>query len=220
MAIVLVSGGLDSCVTAAIANEHYRLAFVHVNYGQITETRELKAFLDIADYYGVFERLIADIAYLRKIGGSSLTDPRLSIPQNGVRSDDIPNTYVPFRNTHLIAVAVSWAEVIRAERIFIGANEMDSSGYPDCRQRYFEVYNRLIKEGTRGEGEIEIITPLINLKKGEIVKKGIQLKAPLHLTWSCYLAEDIACGRCDSCILRLEGFRSAGATDPIPYRSY
>ncbi len=220
IAIVLVSGGLDSCVTAAIANEYYRPAFVHVNYGQSTERREFKAFSDIADHYGVSDRLIADISYLRQVGGSSLTDPSLSIPQNGVRSEGIPNTYVPFRNTHLIAIAVSWAEVIRAERIFMGATEVDSSGYPDCRQRYFEVYNSLIKEGTRGRGDIEIVTPLINLGKGEIVRKGIQLKAPLHLTWSCYLAEDIACGRCDSCRLRLEGFRSAGTTDPIQYRSY
>ena len=219
LAIVLISGGLDSCVTAAIANEGYRLAFLHVNYGQRTEKRELKSFSDIADYYRISNRLITDISYLKHIGGSSLTDPSRQVPKGSPKSGEIPNTYVPFRNTHLIAIAVSWAEVIGAKKIFIGATEVDSSGYPDCRKRYFEAYNRLVREGTKPETEIEIVTPLINLEKGEIVKKGVQLKAPLQLTWSCYVSEDIACGRCQSCILRLEGFRSAGVPDPIPYRS-
>lgn len=219
LAIVLISGGLDSCVTAAIANEGYRLAFLHVNYGQRTEKRELKSFSDIADYYRISNRLITDISYLKHIGGSSLTDPSRQVPKGSPKSGEIPNTYVPFRNTHLIAIAVSWAEVIGAKKIFIGATEVDSSGYPDCRKRYFEAYNRLVREGTKPETEIEIVTPLINLEKGEIVKKGVQLKAPLQLTWSCYVSEDIACGRCQSCILRLEGFRSAGVVDPIPYRS-
>jgi len=219
LAIVLISGGLDSCVTAAIANEGYRLAFLHVNYGQRTEKRELKSFSDIADYYRISNRLITDISYLKHIGGSSLTDPSRQVPKGSPKSGEIPNTYVPFRNTHLIAIAVSWAEVIGAKKIFIGATEVDSSGYPDCRKRYFEAYNRLVREGTKPETEIEIVTPLINLEKGEIIKKGVQLKAPLQLTWSCYVSEDIACGRCQSCILRLEGFRSAGVVDPIPYRS-
>ena len=219
LAIVLISGGLDSCVTAAIANEGYRLAFLHVNYGQRTEKRELKSFSDIADYYRISNRLITDISYLKHIGGSSLTDPSRQVPKGSPKSGEIPNTYVPFRNTHLIAIAVSWAEVIGAKKIFIGATEVDSSGYPDCRKRYFEAYNRLVREGTKPETEIEIVTPLIRLEKGEIVKKGVQLKAPLQLTWSCYVSEDIACGRCQSCILRLEGFRSAGIPDPIPYRS-
>lgn len=219
LAIVLISGGLDSCVTAAIANEGYRLAFLHVNYGQRTEKRELKSFSDIADYYRISNRLITDISYLKHIGGSSLTDPSRQVPKGSPKSGEIPNTYVPFRNTHLIAIAVSWAEVIGAKKIFIGATEVDSSGYPDCRKRYFEAYNRLVREGTKPETEIEIVTPLISLKKGEIIKKGVQLKAPLQLTWSCYVSEDIACGRCQSCILRLEGFRSAGVVDPIPYRS-
>jgi len=219
LAIVLISGGLDSCVTAAIANEGYRLAFLHVNYGQRTEKRELKSFSDIADYYRISNRLITDISYLKHIGGSSLTDPSRQVPKGSPKSGEIPNTYVPFRNTHLIAIAVSWAEVIGAKKIFIGATEVDSSGYPDCRKRYFEAYNRLVREGTKPETEIEIVTPLINLEKGEIVKKGVQLKAPLQLTWSCYVSEDIACGRCQSCILRLEGFRSVGIPDPIPYRS-
>jgi len=193
---------------------------LHVNYGQRTEKRELKAFSDIADYYRISSRLITDISYLKHIRGSSLTDPSREIPKGSLKSGEIPNTYVPFRNTHLVAIAVSWAEVIGAKKIFIGATEVDSSGYPDCRKRYFEAYNRLIREGTKPETEIEIVTPLINLKKGEIVKKGVQLKAPLHLTWSCYVSEDISCGRCQSCILRLEGFKFAGVVDPIPYRSY
>ncbi len=220
LAIVLISGGLDSCVAAAIANEDYRLAFLHVNYGQLTEERELKAFSDIADYYGVSDRMVANISYLKHIGGSSLTDPHLPILEAGIKPSEIPTTYVPFRNTHLIAIAVSWAEVIGAKRIFIGATEVDSSGYPDCRKGYFEAYNRLIREGTKPETEIEIVTPLIDLKKREIVKKGIKLKAPFHLTWSCYVSEDIACGKCSSCLLRLEGFRSAGVLDPIPYQPY
>ncbi len=162
--------------------------------------------------------MIADISYLKHIGGSSLTDHSRQVPKGSPKSGETPNTYVPFRNTHLIAIAVSWAEVIGAKKIFIGATEMHSSGYPDCRKRYFEACNRLIREGTKPETQIKIVTPLIKLKKRGIVKKGIQLKAPLHLTWSCYVSEDIACGSCQSCILRLEGFRSAGAIDPIPYR--
>jgi len=218
LAIVLVSGGLDSCVTAAVASKDYELAFLHVNYGQRTEARELRAFKEIADFYGVSKRFIASIDYLKKIGGSSLIDKDLKIPDYREKIEGIPSTYVPFRNTHLIAIAVSWAEVICAKKIFIGAMEEDSSGYPDCREVYFRAYNQLIDLGTRPETRIEIETPIIHLKKWEVVKLGAELGAPLHLTWSCYRSEDIACGRCESCILRLKAFRKAGIKDPITYQ--
>jgi len=218
LAIVLVSGGLDSCVTAAVASKDYELAFLHVNYGQRTEARELRAFKEIADFYGVSKRFIASIDYLKKIGGSSLIDKDLKIPDYRDKIEGIPSTYVPFRNTHLIAIAVSWAEVICAKKIFIGAMEEDSSGYPDCREVYFRAYNQLIDLGTRPETRIEIETPIIHLKKWEVVKLGAELGAPFHLTWSCYRSEDIACGRCESCILRLKAFRKAGIKDPIAYQ--
>ncbi len=218
-AVCLVSGGLDSCVTAAIAlSECDRAAFLHVNYGQRTERRELKAFEDIANYYNIKERLVVSLDYLSKIGGSALTDKSIKVPENELSDSCVPVTYVPFRNTHIIAIAVSWAEVIGAGRIYIGATEVDSSGYPDCRQSYYEAYNRLIEEGTRPETRIKIHTPLIRMTKRQVVEKGASLGAPFHLTWSCYQNEDKACGVCDSCLLRLKGFKEAGMEDPIPYQ--
>lgn len=215
LAIVLVSGGLDSCVTAAVANKDYEPAFLHVNYGQRTEARELRAFKEIADFYNVSKRLIVSVDYLKEIGGSSLINKNLPVPDYKDERMGIPSTYVPFRNTHLIAIAVSWAEVISAKKIFIGAMEEDSSGYPDCREAYFKAYNRLIELGTRPETKIEIETPIIHLKKWEVVKLGAELGAPFQLTWSCYRSEDIACGRCESCILRIKAFKEAGIRDPI-----
>ena len=220
IAVCLVSGGLDSCVSAAIAAQECDLAFLHVNYGQRTEERELRAFGEIARFYNVTRILTADLTYLSRIGGSALTDPTIEVPEDALdESGQIPVTYVPFRNTHIIAVAVSWAEVIGAERIYIGATEVDSSGYPDCRESYFKAYNRLIEEGTRPETKIEIVTPLLKMDKAQVVKTGLELGAPLHLTWSCYKNSELACGRCDSCLLRLRGFKRAGVEDPIPYES-
>ena len=219
LAICLVSGGLDSCVSAAIANEKCRLAFLHVNYGQRTEKREEKAFQEIANHYGVKKVLNVSIEYLTKIGGSALTDNTLNVPKDSLSEQGIPITYVPFRNTHLLSIAVSWGEVIGARYIYIGATEVDSSGYPDCRKSYFKAFNKLIKEGTKPETKIEVVAPLVDMGKAEVVKKGIELNAPLHLTWSCYENEDVACGRCDSCLLRLKGFKEAGIKDPIPYES-
>ncbi len=218
IAVCLVSGGLDSCVAAAMAAEKFELAFLHVNYGQRTQERELRAFDEIADFYDVAHRLVTDITYLKQIGGSALTDNTIAVPENSLGSPGIPVTYVPFRNTHIIAIAVSWAEVIGAESIYIGATEVDSSGYPDCTRSYFQAYNRLIEEGTRPETEIEIVTPLISMGKAEVVRKGMELAAPLHLTWSCYSEQDEACGRCESCLLRLKGFREAGMEDPVAYQ--
>jgi 7-cyano-7-deazaguanine synthase len=194
------------------------MAFLHVNYGQRTARRELKSFRDIADYYKVKRRLMADCSYLKKIGGSSLLDRSIPIEkQSALNTGTIPSTYVPFRNTHLIAIATSWAETIKAQAIFIGAVEQDSSGYPDCRKGYFTLFQKLIEKGTRPETHISLKTPVITMKKSALIKKGLALKAPLHLTWSCYQKSRRACGVCESCRLRLRGFHQAGVEDPIPY---
>lgn len=218
LSIVLASGGMDSCVTTAIAaRESDEIAMLHVSYGQRTEAREYKAFSDIADFYGVTKRLTASLDYLTKIGGSSLTERAIEVSRANLVSTEIPTSYVPFRNAHLLSIATSWAEVIGAERIYIGAVAEDSSGYPDCRPRYYEAFNRLIVIGTKPETRIEIITPVITMRKSEIIQRGIELNAPLQLTWSCYKAEEQACGECDSCALRLRGFQEAGVRDPISY---
>jgi 7-cyano-7-deazaguanine synthase len=217
-AIVLISGGMDSALTAAFAFRKYKLAFLHVNYGQKTEKRELKAFNDIADFYDVKNKLIVDIGYLKDIGGSSLTDNKIKISKANFKSKEIPSSYVPFRNANILAIATSWAEVIEAEKIFIGAVEEDSSGYPDCRKKFFESYNKMINLGTKPGTKIKIVTPIIGFNKMEIVLKSLELNSPLHLTWSCYKNNDIACGVCDSCALRLRGFQLAGKKDPVSYK--
>src|SRR5215471_2719586 len=218
LAICLVSGGMDSCVTAAIARaENADVALLHVSYGQRTEARERRAFSDLADYFGIKQRMIASIGYLKTIGGSSLTDTNIEVTEANLAAREIPTSYVPFRNTHLLAIATSWAEVTGAGRIYIGAVAEDSSGYPDCRPEFYEAFQETINAGTRPETEIEIATPIINLRKADIIRRGLELKAPLELTWSCYRSEDIACGRCDSCALRRRAFAEAGIADPIPY---
>ncbi len=223
-AVVLLSGGMDSCVTTAIAEQTHRLALVHASYGQRTEGRERRAFEEIADFYSVRERLVVRLTHFAQIGGSALTDLRIPVPERelpaaGERSNSIPVTYVPFRNAHFLSVAVSWAEVIGASSIFIGAVAEDSSGYPDCRPEYYRVFAELVRAGTRPETRIEIVTPVIEMRKSEIVRRGIELGTPLHLTWSCYQFEDAACGACDSCQLRLRAFAEAGHADRIPYRA-
>jgi len=215
-AVVLLSGGMDSCVCAALAARDFDAAAVHVSYGQRTEERERQAFLAICDRLGIRQRLVVRNEALRPIGGSALTDASIAVPESHAIGTDIPVTYVPFRNAHLLSVAVSWAEVLGAGKIYIGAVEQDSSGYPDCRPAYYQAFNEVIRQGTK-EGSIEITTPLIALRKHEIVRLGLELGAPLDLTWSCYSREDQACGVCDSCVLRLRAFQEAGATDPIPY---
>lgn len=217
-AIILVSGGMDSCVTTAVAaRENEEIAFLHISYGQRTEKRERKAFNDISDFYGIKKRLDISIEYLAKIGGSSLTDENIVVTEADLGSKEIPTSYVPFRNANMLSIAVSWAEVIGANAIYIGAVAEDSSGYPDCRPEFYEAFQQTINTGTKPDTHIEIRTPIIHLTKAEIVKKGIELEAPLHLTWSCYGREDIACGTCDSCVLRLRGFEQAGKRDPITY---
>jgi len=216
-AIVLASGGMDSCVTATLAAEEYKLAMLHVQYGQRTQLRELRAFNEIADHLNAEHRLVTNLDHLTKIGGSSLTDKKIKIEEADLQADHVPNTYVPFRNAHLLAIATSWAEVLGATRIFFGAVEEDSSGYPDCRSEFVDAYNRLIEQGTKPDTHIQIETPLIRLSKKEIVELGTKKDAPLHLTWSCYRGNNRACGHCDSCALRLRGFYQAGLTDPISY---
>jgi 7-cyano-7-deazaguanine synthase len=218
LAICLVSGGMDSCVTAAIAyEENEELAFLHVSYGQRTAQRERDAFENLADHYQVKRRLAVSIEYLKAIGGSSLTDNRIPVTEADLNSRQIPTSYVPFRNSHLLAIATSWAEVIRGDSIYIGAVAEDSSGYPDCRPEFYEAFQTVIDAGTRPETDIEIVTPVIFMRKAEIIKRGLELGAPLHLTWSCYQAQKAACGRCDSCALRLRAFAEAGVSDPIEY---
>jgi 7-cyano-7-deazaguanine synthase len=214
---------MDSCVTAAIARETHELALVHASYGQRTEHRELQAFTEIADFYSVRERLVVQLKHFAQIGGSALTDTSIAVPegQTGapVNGNEIPPTYVPFRNAHFLSVAVSWGEVIGATAIFIGAVAEDSSGYPDCRPEYYRVFQELVRVGTKPETQIEIVTPVIGMRKWQIIQKGMELKAPLDRTWSCYQSEDAACGVCDSCRLRLSAFAEAGIGDPIAYRA-
>lgn len=218
LAVCLVSGGMDSCVTAAIArDENDELAFLHVSYGQRTEKREREAFEAIADHFHVALRLVISFDHLALIGGSSLTDSQVPVSAPDLTRRAIPSSYVPFRNAHLLATGVSWGEVINASAIYIGAVAEDSSGYPDCRPEFYEAFQEAINVGTKPETRIVIKTPVIGMRKSEIVRTGLDLGAPLHLTWSCYQQPDRACGNCDSCALRLRAFREAGATDPIPY---
>ncbi len=217
-AIVLLSGGMDSCVTAAIARTTHDVAFLHAGYGQRTAARERRAFDEIADFYKVSQRLVVQLDHLGKIGGSALTDNRIAVPETAPAGGEIPATYVPFRNAHFLSVAVSWAEVIGATAIYIGAVAEDSSGYPDCRPEYYRVFQELIRVGTKPETRIDLLTPVIAMRKSEIIRRGIELGAPLHLTWSCYQNGDVACGVCDSCRLRLRAFAEAGTPDPVAYR--
>lgn len=217
--VVLLSGGMDSCVCAALAARQGETAALHVSYGQRTEERERKSFLAICDRLGIRQRLLVRNDVFRAIGGSALTDPAIAVPEPGEHAAigaGIPVTYVPFRNAHFLAAAVSWAEVLGAAEVHIGAVEQDSSGYPDCRPEYYRAYNEVVRAGTR-EGRIRIVTPLIELRKAEIVRRGLEVGAPFDLTWSCYSREDQACGACESCLLRMRAFAAAGAPDPIPY---
>ncbi len=218
-AVVLASGGMDSCVTAAIAARSFDLAMLHLNYGQKTEERELKAFHGVADALGAADRLVISMEHLARIGGSSLTDARIPVSAADLSAEGIPSSYVPFRNANFLAAAVSWAEVLGAEAVYVGAVEEDSSGYPDCRRRFFDAFEAAVREGTKPTTAIRLLTPIIGRTKAEIVRLGLELGAPLHLTWSCYQREDRACGVCDSCALRLRGFQRAGVEDPIPYET-
>jgi 7-cyano-7-deazaguanine synthase len=219
-AVLCLSGGMDSCVCAALAARDYDLFAVHFSYGQRTEARELRSAQEVAQIVGIRELLHLKIDLFRRIGGSALTDHAIAVPAASADEaeigSEVPVTYVPFRNAHFLSAAVSWAEVLGAKKVFIGAVEQDSSGYPDCRPAYYDAFNQLIKTGTK-EGEIRVETPLIAMRKNEIVRLGVELGAPFHVSWSCYSGETEACGVCESCVLRLRAFREAGAVDPIPY---
>lgn len=217
-AVVLVSGGMDSCVTAGLAAVGREPAFLHVGYGQPAERKELACFRSLADHFGVTRRLEVRLDHMRAIGGSSLTDDGIPIPEADLSRKDIPPTYVPFRNGQLLGIGAAWAEVLEASTLYIGAVEEDSSGYPDCRREFFDRFEEALHAGMRPGTRLRIETPVIRMRKSEIVRKGLEIGAPLHLTWSCYREEDLACGRCDSCALRLRAFREAGVPDPLPYR--
>lgn len=219
-AIVLLSGGMDSAVCLAKTIEMgYTVSALHVNYGQRTEKKELTSFDNLCNHYGIESRLIVDISYLAAIGGSSLTDRRIEVTKANLTNKEIPNSYVPFRNANILAIATSWAEVIKAETIVIGAVDEDSSGYPDTRKDFFEAFENTIRTGTKHEFDIKILTPIIDLQKWEIAQEGQRLSVPFELTWSCYQSEEKACGECDSCGLRLRGFAKAGFADPIEYNA-
>ena len=219
LAVVCVSGGMDSAVTAALAAREHRLAFLHANYGQRTEAKELACFHALADHFGAERRLVVDFSALRQIGGSSLTDRAVPVREGEPVAGVVPSSYVPFRNAHLLAAAVSWGEVIGARAVFVGAVWEDSSGYPDCRPEFFRAFEEAVRLGTRPETSLRIVAPVISMSKAEIVRQGLALGVPFAETWSCYQAEETACGACESCRLRLRGFERAGATDPIPYRT-
>lgn len=219
LAVVCLSGGMDSCVTAAIAAQDHRLAALHARYGQRTEGKELACFHTLADHFAAEQRLVVDFPHLRAIGGSSLTDRALPVREGEPDPDRVPTSYVPFRNAHLLSAATAWAEVLGARAIYVGAVWEDSSGYPDCRPEFYEAFQEAIRRGTRPETDIRIVTPVIRMSKAEIVRRGLEVRAPFEKTWSCYQAEDEACGRCESCRLRQRAFAEAGARDPIPYGS-
>jgi 7-cyano-7-deazaguanine synthase len=219
-AVICLSGGMDSTVCAALARVgHKHVYFLHADYGQRTEETERQCFERLADHFGAEGRLVCELKYLGQIGGSSLTDPAIEISEADLDSVLIPSTYVPFRNAQILSAAVAWAEVLGARAVYIGAVEQDSSGYPDCRRVFYDAFERAVELGTRPETKVEIRTPLIDMKKSEIVKLGHSLHAPFELTWSCYKSSGRACGRCDSCALRLRAFREAGVKDPIKYET-
>ena len=218
LAVVCVSGGMDSAVTAALAAREHRLAFLHGNYGQRTEAKELACFHALADHFGAGSRLVVDFSDLRQIGGSSLTDAAIPVREGEPVDGVVPSSYVPFRNAHLLASAVSWGEVIGARAIFVGAVWEDSSGYPDCRPEFYRAFEQAVRLGTRPETRLRIETPVIRMSKAAIAREGTRLGVPFEHTWSCYQAEALACGVCESCHLRLRGFAEAGLVDPIAYR--
>ena len=219
LAVVLISGGMDSVVALGMTiKDGFEPAGLHLNYGQKTEKREEQAFQKICDFYGIRLQMVVPLPYFAQIGGSSLTDEKIPVSTSGIDSSTIPTSYVPFRNAHGLSIAASWAEVLGASRLVIGAVEEDSSGYPDCREIFYKAFGKAIDLGTKPETKMEIVTPVIHFSKAEIVRKGSELGVPFHLTWSCYQAEDLACGVCDSCRLRLTGFAQTGMEDPIPYK--
>ena len=216
-AVCIMSGGMDSTLSAyMMKKEGYEIIAVHFNYDQRTQTKELECFENISASLHVKQKYILDLDFFKQLGASALTDQNIEVPTNGIQ-EGVPVTYVPFRNGIFLSMAAAIAEKEGAQVISIGVVEEDSSGYPDCREEYIKAMQNAINLGTKEETNIEIKMPLVHLKKSQIVQEALKLDVPLELTWSCYKNEDKACGVCDSCRLRLNGFQMAGTTDPIPY---
>ena len=217
-AICILSGGMDSTLISYLAKEDgYEIITLHFNYSQRTEHKELEAFRAVTQAIGAVNNYEIDIDFFKTIGASALTDKSIDVPTNGIE-DGVPITYVPFRNGIFLSIAAAIAEKEGADAIFIGVVEEDSSGYPDCRDDFIKSMQNSIDLGTKEETKIELMTPLIELSKKQIVQTAIEHNVPLELTWSCYQSEDEACGVCDSCRLRLAGFKKAGGNDPIRYK--
>ena len=218
-AICILSGGMDSTLSSYIAKKDgFEIIAVHFNYGQRTQNRELKAFRDICDDLGILEKYEIDIPFFTQIGASALTDKNIDVPTEGVKPG-VPITYVPFRNGIFLSITAAIAEKEGATAMYIGVVQEDSSGYPDCTDSFISDMTKAINQGTKEETKIEILTPLVHLSKAQIVQEAVKLSVPLEHTWSCYKEEAEACGVCDSCRLRLNGFKLAGVTDPIKYKA-
>jgi len=217
-AVVLVSGGMDSA-TAAFEAKHrgYDLYFLHTTYGQQTADKESECAQQLADYMDVADFLHIETDHLARIGASSLTDDSIDIEEEDLDSDEIPSSYVPFRNANLLSMATSYAEANDCSSIFIGAHSEDYSGYPDCRPEFFNAFQQVIEVGTKPETSIELVAPFVDWSKTGITERGLNLDVPYELTWSCYREEAPACGTCDACAYRLKAFQEAGVKDPIEY---
>lgn len=217
-AVVLVSGGMDSATAAFEAeNQGYELYFLHTSYGQKTEDKELECAHELAQYLAVVGLLHIKTEHLARIGASSLTDDSIDVEEVNLESDEIPSSYVPFRNANLLSMAVSYAEANDCSKVFMGAHSEDYSGYPDCRPEFFDAFQKVIQVGTKPDTTIELAAPFVEWSKTDIVERGVDLDVPYDLTWSCYRESAPACGTCDACAYRLKAFQEAGITDPIDY---
>ena len=218
-AICILSGGMDSTLASYMAkNDGYEIIAVHFNYGQRTQDRELKAFRDICDDLEILEKYEIDIPFFTQIGASALTDKNIDVPTGGIEAG-VPITYVPFRNGIFLSITAAIAEKEGATAMYIGVVQEDSSGYPECTDSFINDMKKAINQGTKEDTHIDILTPLVHLSKAQIVQEALRLNVPLEHTWSCYKEETEACGVCDSCRLRLNGFKIANQIDPIAYKA-
>lgn len=209
---------MDSATAAYEAKQRgYDLYFLHTTYGQQTADKESTCAQELGDLMDVADFLQIETDHLARIGASSLTDDSMDVQKVDLDSDEIPSSYVPFRNANLLSIAVSFAEANDCVAIFIGAHSEDYSGYPDCRPTFFDSFQQVIEFGTKPETSIELVTPFVDWTKTEIVERGLELGVPYELTWSCYREEGPACGTCDACAYRLKAFQKVGVADPIKY---